>query len=285
MSSRTRFRSVLVLAAGLLASGGVAMAQQPAAPPANPDTVVAKVNDVPIRMTDVLALVETLPDQYRQLPMQMLFEPLLNQLIDYKVVGIAGAADKLADDPEVKRRVAQYVERIIYQTYIDRKTADIVTEKAMRERFAQTQKDAPAREEVRARHILTETEAQANQVLADLKRGADFAALAKAKSIDPGGQQQGGDLGYFTKEQMVPEFSDAAFAMKVGEVSSKPVKSQFGWHVIKVEDKRSSSGPAFEEQKEEIAAELRREATGLLLEMMRQSARVERFNPDGSPKK
>ena len=280
MPSRSRFRSALALAAGLAMLAGPASAQQPAA-----DPVVASVNDTQIRMSDVAALVETLPDQYRQLPMQMLFEPLLNQLIDYKIVGMAGAADKLTDDAEVKRRIAQYIERVVYQTYVDRKVGDIVTEKAVRERFAQMQKDSPAREEVRARHILTETEAQANQVLADLKRGADFAALAKAKSIDPGGQAQGGDLGYFTREQMVPEFSGAAFAMKVGETSGKPVKSQFGWHVIKVEDKRSTSGPAFEEQKDEIAGELRREATGLLLEVMRQSARIERFNPDGTARK
>jgi len=131
-------------------------------------------------------------------------------------------------------------------------------------------------EEVRPRHILVDDEDEAKKVLEQLKSGADFAALAKEKSKDPGAAE-GGDLGYFTKDQMVPEFADVAFKMYPGQLSN-PVKTQFGWHVIKIEDRRTKQPPEFDKVKDQIEAYLARKAQTEFITKLRQSAKVERLD-------
>lgn len=257
-----------------------AMAQAPQ-PLDTDDPIVASVDGAPIRRSDVIAVQRTLPPQFQQVPVEVLYPAVLERLIDAKLLANAGRKESLDKDPEVKQRLAQFEERLIQEVYLTRRIEAAVNDKAIRERYDQYVKSNPAKEEVRARHILVSTEAQAKDVIAELKKGADFADLAKAKSIDPAGKQQGGDLGYFSREEMVPEFSEAAFKLKEGEITEMPVKSQFGWHVIKVEARRKST-PAFEEMRDQLAEEIQQETVNQIVAQLRSGAKIERFNPDGS---
>lgn len=157
-----------------------------------------------------------------------------------------------------------------------------ITEEAIRRRYEEFAKANPAKEEISARHILVQTEAQAREVIAELGKGVDFAELAKTRSIDPAGKQQGGDLGFFSREEMVPEFSEAAFKMKDGETSRAPVRSQFGFHVIRVEARRTASQP-MEEVRDKLVSEMSQEIMSGVVSNLRKNAKIEVFNLDGTP--
>ena len=272
------FASAAALVASLLALAPAATAQAPK--PAEADPIVATVDGAPIYRSDVLAVQRTLPAQFQQLPIEVLFPAVVERLIDTKLVVNAGRKDGLATDDEVKRRIAGMEDRVIQEVYVTRQIEAAVTEKAVRERYEQAAKTTPAKEEVSARHILVQTEAQAKEVIAELKKGGDFAAIAKSKSIDPSGKQNGGDLGFFSREEMVPEFSEAAFKLKDGETTAAPVKSQFGWHVIKVEGRRTASA-SLEEMREQITNDISQEVVSGIVGKLREGAKVERFGLDG----
>jgi peptidyl-prolyl cis-trans isomerase C len=141
----------------------------------------------------------------------------------------------------------------------------------------------PPQVEVRARHILVKSEEESKAVIDKLDQGADFVELAKTDSIEPGAAERGGDVGYFLADGMLPEFSVAAFALAIGEVSKAPVQSQYGWHVIRVEDRRDVPPPTLEAAREEIVNELSQERIQTFLAELRAAAEIEKFNPDGSP--
>jgi peptidyl-prolyl cis-trans isomerase C len=145
----------------------------------------------------------------------------------------------------------------------------------MKKVYDEAVKQSADEQEVRARHILVPTEDEAKAVIVELKKGTDFAELAKQKSKDPGAAAEGGDLGYFTKEQMVPAFSEVAFKLNKGDVS-EPVKSQFGWHVIKVEDKRSKPVPPFEQVKTQVESFVVQRAQAAYIAKLREGGKVER---------
>jgi peptidyl-prolyl cis-trans isomerase C len=258
-----------------------ASAQSPT-PLESGDPVVATVDGAPIRRSDVLAVQRTLPPQFQQLPIEVLFPAEVERLIDSKLIANAGRKDNLQDDPEVKKRLAGLEERVIQEIYVTRKVEAAVSDQALKERYDQYVKENPAKEEVSARHILLQTEAQAKEVIADLKKGGDFAEIAKTRSIDPSGKQNGGDLGFFAREEMVPEFSEAAFKLKEGELTQAPVKSQFGWHVIKVEAKRQSN-PSMDEMREQLVSDMQQEVVSNEVGKLREGAKIERFGLDGSP--
>ena len=244
------------------------------------DPVVATVDGAPIYRSDVAAVQRTLPAQFQQLPIEVLFPAVVERLIDTKLVVNAGRKENLQNDDEVKRRVAGLEDRVIQEIYITRKVEAAVNEEAVRQRYEQLAKSTPAKEEVSARHILVQTEAEAKTVIADLKKGADFAEIAKTKSIDPSGKQNGGDLGYFSREEMVPEFSEAAFKLKDGETTQTPIKTQFGWHVIRVESRRTQA-PSLDEMREQISSDLSQEVVAGTVGKLREGAKVERFGLDG----
>jgi peptidyl-prolyl cis-trans isomerase C len=244
------------------------------------DPVVAIVDGNPIYRSDVVAVQRTLPAQYQQLPIEVLFPAVLERLIDTKLVVNAGRKENLQNDEEVKRRVAGIEDRVIQEIFLTRKVEAAVTDQAVKERYEQMAKSTPAKEEISARHILVQTEAEAKTVIADLKKGADFAEIAKTKSIDPSGKQNGGDLGYFSREEMVPEFSEAAFKLKDGETTQTPIKTQFGWHVIRVEARRTQA-PSFDEMREQISSDLSQEVVAGTVGKLREGAKVERFGLDG----
>lgn len=288
----SRISSGAVLALALAFASGPVMAQQhgtythaasPAATatPSGEDPVVARVDGSEIRRSDLTIAAETLPQQYRQVPMQMLFAPLLNQLIDRRLIAIAAEQDKLADEPAVKQRLASQRERILQEVYLSRQLKDKITDERLHAEYDRTVKNGGGEVEVKASHILVENEAEAKQLATEAKGGADFAALAKSKSKDPGAAN-GGDLGYFKRDQMVPEFAAAAFALKVGEISS-PVKSPYGWHVIKVVDRRQAPAPSFEDSAEELKDQLAEQVVSEMLAGLRSKAKLETFGLDGKP--
>lgn len=280
MTSPARVRLLaLSLAAGILVSPMVVSAQTANNP------VVARVNGTEIRRDEVLKAIETLPAQYRQLPKEVLFDRMRDQLVTSKLIDQAAEKAKLGDDPEVKRQMAEVRERIIQQVYLTRAVESELTDAVLRKKYDATIKAQPAKEEVHARHILVRDEADAKKVVAELEAGGNFSELAKKYSID-GSSGQGGDLGYFTREVMVPEFSTAAFALKnKGDYTHTPVKSQFGYHIILLEDKRTAPPPAFDEVKEQIKQDMAQELIVAKMAELRKGAKVEEFNQDGTPAK
>src|ERR1700716_1270617 len=208
-------------------------------------------------------------------------EPLISYLADIIMVTQAADKKKLADNPEFKRRLAFLRNKLLMGYELQDEAKAALTDDALHQTYSDAVKSMGGQEEVHARHILVENEDEAKALLDQLKGGADFATLAKEKSKDPGAAE-GGDLGYFTKDQMVPEFADVAFKMYPGQMSN-PVKTQFGWHIIKVEDKRQRPGAELANIKEQIDAYLVRRAQSEYVAKLRQTAKVERLDRPAAP--
>lgn len=279
--------ALLAVAAGAPANAqtGTAPTTPPGQPAAETDpnkVVVARIGDSTITLADLAAMREDLPPQYRQMPLQAIYPALLERAIDGQLIAEAARAAKVGERADVRRRMRRAEDQVLSQVYLSEEIAAQASEEALRKRYEQAIADSGAREEAHARHILVETEDQAKAVIAELDKGGDFAALAKQHSTDPGGAD-GGDLGWFSAEQMVPEFSEAAFALKPGSYSKQPVKSQFGWHVILLVEKRTAEAPPFEQLRDQLASELTRELITKKLDQLRAGAKVERFAPDGTP--
>jgi peptidyl-prolyl cis-trans isomerase C len=241
------------------------------------DPVLAKVNGVEIRESN-LALAEA--DIGQSLPpgaTEARRDALLAYLIDVTILATAAEAQKMQDAPGFVRKLAFVRSKVLMEALLDQATKGAVTEEAMRKLYEESVSKLTPEEEVRARHILVDSEDKAKEVIAKLKAGGDFAALAKEYSKDPGAAE-GGDLGYFTKDQMVAEFAEAAFKMKPGDISDR-VKTQFGWHVIKLEDRRQKPVPPFEQVKDQIEQFLVRKAQSDLVLKLRESAKIERTTP------
>jgi peptidyl-prolyl cis-trans isomerase C len=190
--------------------------------------------------------------------------------------------NKVTDDPAFKKRMAFVEDQVLQDFWIQREVARKVTQEKLQQRYEERLKSMPAEEEVHARHILVSTEDEAKAIIAELKKGAAFDKLAKEKSTDKASGAEGGDLGWFKKSDMVKEFADAAFALKKDELTETPVKTQFGYHVIKVEDRRKAPPPAFEELADQLREEMAREAVTAQLDQLRSGAKIEKFNMDGS---
>jgi peptidyl-prolyl cis-trans isomerase C len=248
------------------------------------DPVLAIVNGTPIKRSDLEAAQRTLPDQYQEMPLEMIYDPLLDRMIDSQLLLAEAEKRKLGENPEVQAEVARAREGVLRDNLVQQAVEEGTTKEKLEAAYnAQRSQPGFATEEVHARHILVASEAEAREVLKQLQGGADFAEVAKAKSTDPSAQTNGGDLGYFKREAMVPEFAEAAFTIEPGTVGTEPVKSQFGWHVIKVEDRRQSV-PTFEEKEPELREQVAREIVNTLVSDVRSGATIERFNLDGSPK-
>ncbi|MCW3475902.1 peptidylprolyl isomerase [Limobrevibacterium gyesilva] len=258
----------------------VPAAAAPAPAPADP--VVAKVGDQEIHLSDISEAVRGLPEEYRSMPQNMLFPLLLDQAIDRKAVVALARKQGLDQDPAVQRQIVNAQEQALQNALIARDVGPMISEPAIRALYDKDVAGKAGEEEVHARHILVANEADAVKIIADLKKGGDFAAIAKARSTDPGAAQ-GGDLGFFKKGDMLPEFATAAFALKPGQISDKPVKTQYGWHVIKVEERRAAPAPSFEQSHDELRQKLIQEGVQKVLAEARAGVKVERFNPDGTP--
>jgi peptidyl-prolyl cis-trans isomerase C len=269
-------RPALLLATFLLPAS-LALAQAPA-----PDPVIARVDGTEIRLSELQAEAQRLPDELRGMPAPMLMPLLLDQMITQKAITAAARAQNLAQEPEVAARLRRAEDETLQQALITRAVAPALTDEALRARYQREVAGRPAEEEVRARHILVPTEAEARTALAEARRtGADFAEVARRRSTGPG-SREGGDLGFFKRADMIPEFAESAFAMQPGQISENPVRTQFGWHVIKVEERRAVPPPAFEEARESLRQRAFEEAVTAEVERVRAGARIERFAMDGS---
>ena len=238
--------------------------------------VLAKVNGAEIRQSDVTLAEEELGPSLAQMDPATKKENVLAFLIDMKIVAKAAEAKKIEDRDDFKARLAFTRNRLLMDNLLAAEGKAATTDEAMKKVYDEAAKQIEGEQEVHARHILVETEDEAKAIEAELKKGADFAELAKKKSKDPGASD-GGDLGFFTKDQMVPEFSAAAFALEPGKISD-PVKTQFGWHIIKVEEKRNRKAPDFEQVKGQIETYVTRKAQAEYVAKLRESAKVERMD-------
>lgn len=240
------------------------------------DPVVARANGVDIHESDLAFAEEEIGNNIPNLPPPQKRDYLINYLADVVVLSQAAEKQGLADKPDVKRRVAFDRNRLLMEALLQDTGRAALSEDAERQVYNDAVKQMGNEEEVHARHILVPTEEEAKAIVAQLKAGADFATLAKEKSKDPGGAD-GGDLGYFTKEQMVPEFAAVAFKLDKGQISD-PVKTQFGWHIIKVEDKRIKPTPTFEQVKGQIDNYVAHRAQAALVEKVRAGAKIEHLD-------
>src|SRR6201987_6116357 len=257
------------------AAGLIAMALF-AAPARSEDKLLAKVNGSDIRQSDVALAEEELGPSLAQMDPAAKDENVLAFLIDMKIVAKAAEEKKVADSEEFKKRMAFARNRLLMDSLLASEGKAATTDDAMKKVYEEASKQITGEQEVRARHILVETEDEAKAVKAELDKGADFAELAKKKSKDPGASD-GGDLGFFTKDQMVPEFSAVAFTLEPGKISD-PVKSQFGWHVIKVEEKRNRQAPPMDQVKGQIETYVTRKAQADYVAKLRPAAKVDRMD-------
>ena len=282
----------LVCAAGLAAGHAAMAADQPPAPPTGSvpapsplppaNTVVARVDGTELHLSDVEAAQQNLPPQAQKLPLEQIYPMLLDRLVDGALITEAGRKEHLEQDPELQVRLKRYEDRLIQEAYLNQAIKAAETEDQLKARYQTFAKDQAGREEVHAQHILVKTEDEAKSVIAELDKGADFGELAKKYSTDPSASS-GGDLGYFGHDDMVKAFTDAAFALPKGQYSKTPVKTEFGWHVIKVKDRRAGKPPSFEEAREQLSRELAHEIIDAKLQNLRGAAKIEEFGLDGKP--
>jgi peptidyl-prolyl cis-trans isomerase C len=290
-TTRHLHRSVAAVALAL-AFAGPSYAQAPspgptappaAATPADPNKVVARVNGSPITEADLAAAAEdpalTLPGTDEAAKRDI----LVGYVTDLKLGAKAAEAAKLDESPEFKRKLAYLRDKLLVDEYLEQETKKAITPEAARKLYDETAKAMKPEEEVSARHVLVESEDEAKAALVRLKAGEDFTKVAAEMSKDPGSKTDGGDLGFFSKDRMVAPFAEAAFKLKKGELSD-PVKSQFGWHVIRVDDRRTKEAPAFEELKDQIDQYLTRKAQQDVVLALRKNGTVERLDrPAAAP--
>jgi len=276
-----------VAAVGLIAfSASVALAQ-------DADPVVAKVNGTEIRQSDV-ALAEQAASQLPPMSAEQKRDYIIELLANMILVSQAAEEKKLGETASFKRRLAFARHRLLMGDYLNDIAKSAQTEEALRKIYDEAKKESPPEPEVHARHILIQAkpgddaagkaaEAKIKAVIERLKKGDDFVKVANETTEDPSGKTTGGDLGFFSKEQMVPEFADVAFKLEPGKISD-PVKTSFGWHVIKVEEKRTRPFPAFEEVKSELEAAVANKAHTEAIQKLRESAKIERLDKPAAPK-
>ncbi|MCB8879682.1 peptidylprolyl isomerase [Acidisoma cellulosilytica] len=280
--------TLAVLASTALAYPLAAQAQSSTAPaatttdtkPKNP--VIATVNGEDIYLSDMQDMSRNLPQQLQSMSPEQLYPILLDQLVDQKAMAVQARKDGLMNDPAVKRQIEVGTEQVLQGALIRQTIGPDITADAIKAIYDKDYANKPGVEEIHARHILVASESQAEDIIKQLDKGADFATLAKKYSTDPG-SVNGGDLGWFKKTDMVPAFADAAFAMKDNQISQTPVHSQFGYHVIQVLGHRTDAAPALADVQDKIRNQLIQEGIHKLLAQARAGVTVKEFAPDGSP--
>lgn len=246
------------------------------------DPVAARVDGVAIHQSDVLAAIDNLPPQYAQIPRETLVNAVLEKLIDGTLAARQARAAGLEKDPEFIEALSRARVQLLEQLFIKRLLARRVTERALRRRYERDRKSMTRDKEVRARHILVRTREEAEGVIKQLREGKDFAELARLVSTGPS-KAQGGDLGFFKREQMVAPFATAAFALRKGEFSKAPVKTRYGWHVIKVEEIKAATPPSFDEVRGQLEQKMGDEVIEKEMESLRKAAKIERLlTPKGA---
>ena len=287
-SSRRAAFAKLALPLSLLAAlGGAAIAQEtapapateaaPAAPAAAPDPekIVATIDGQPISEAELALALASVDQQYAQLPPEQRRAAAFMAILEVRLLAAKAIAEGLDKDADFQRRMAFLEQRALHSELIDKDLGSKITDAEIRARYDKQMADTPPVNEVKARHILVKTKEEALAIVKELDGGADFVKVANEHTMDPSGKTTGGDLGYFGPGQMVPEFEKAALALDVGAYTKEPVQSQFGWHIIKVEDKRAQQPPAFEQVKDEIRNLVFREKYFALVTELRAAAKID----------
>ena len=271
-SRRASLASMGLVAILAVSGAGFAQAQE--------DKVVATVAGQPITEADLTQALSDLDQQFARLPEEQKRAAALSAVIEIKLLAAEAKAKGFDKSAEFQRRMAFLEERALHSEVIENEVAAKITDEDIRKRYDAEIAATPAANEVRARHILVKTKEEADAIVKQLDGGANFEEIAKEKSGDPGSGAQGGDLGWFGAGQMVPEFEKAAFALEPGAYTKEPVQSQFGWHIIKVEDKRAKQPPAFDQVKEQFRSLLLRERYFALVKELRAAGKVEVTDPE-----
>lgn len=262
----------------LALAGAVALPALAGSAAAEEDKVLARVNGHDITTKEVELAADDVMTQLKDLPPRLRFPFLVEYLVERHLLAQLAVKEGMTDNEEYKRRLAFYQAKALRDAYFAAKLKPMVTEEEVKKTYDAQAAKVPPEERARAQHILVATEKEAQDIKARLDKGEKFEDLAKKYSLD-GSKDYGGDLGYFTAGEMVPEFSTAAFALKVGEVS-QPVKTEFGWHIIKLEDRRPGGPQPYEQVKEPIRMVLLRKAVQDKLVELRKEAKIEIIDPD-----
>ena len=276
--------STLALMASLAAPAALAQSTPtptPAAAAPQGDPVVASVNGMKIHFSDVQADAQDIPQQMQQMPPNQLFPILVSQEIDRKALLVAAKKDGLEKDPAVAAAMESAANVKLENAYVQKHIASAVSPAAVQAEYKKDYAGKPGPDQIDARHILLKTQDEAQAVIDQLNKGADFATLAKKDSIDPGASN-GGELGWFSQDEMVPAFATAAFALAPGKYTTTPVQTQFGWHVILCEGKRAGPTPALADVQEQIRQTLADNAIKATLADVRGRVKVELYNADGT---
>lgn len=216
-------------------------------------------------------------------PMDKVFWMLADQIVASRLIIAQAKAQNLDATPDVQNALKMAHEQILQEAYVRKLFTGLDSDESLKPRYDAMVAAYKGQEEVRARHILVETEEEAKALLAKLAAGGDFAKIAQESSKDPGSKDQGGDLGFFAQDAMVPEFAAAAFALQPGKMVDAPVKTQFGWHIIKVEERRARQAPPMAEVKQQLLAEAQQEKLQETIAALRAAADVKRFPAEGVP--
>ena len=281
----------LTTAFALAVLSTTALAQQApkaAAPGAQPNPLIASVNGDQIHLSDVSAWIDThvQPEQRSQIPQEKLFAAALDNLVSGKALQIMARKQGLDKDPAVAKQMQDAANEVLQRALLIKTVRPMVSEEAIKAAYDKQFANKPGEQEIHARHILVDSEAKAKDIIAQLQAGGKFEDLAK-KYGDPkdAATQNGGDLGFFKKGDMLPEFSDAAFKLKKGEYTTTPVHTKYGWHVIQVLDSRVSSPPTYEAVHDQLAQALLRQDAMDLAAKARDSVKIVQYGPDGKPLK
>ena len=249
---------------------------------ADDDPVVATVNGTKILKSMLVTAQQLLPEQYQKIPLMQIYPALVDTVIDMKLSAADARKKRLHETKEFKVRMSRVEDQMLQRTVLQAEVDKALTEEALKRRYDALIADEKSSTEVHARHILVKTKEEANDIIEQLQNGASFEVTAKEKSTGPSATS-GGDLGFFGKGQMVPEFEKAAFSLRKGKFTDTPVKTQFGWHIIKLEDRRKSEPPSFESIKQKLQTEISQETGAEYVSGLRKEAKIERFDLDGKP--
>ena len=244
--------------------------------------IVATVDGKPIFLSEIIGMAQRLPEQYRKMSLEAVYPSLLTRAIDSKLVTLEGKRSGFSKDPDVKKRLREVENQIISEIFLTKTIGSQVTEEALKKIYSETKSEMASGDQIKARHILLDSEEKAAEIIKKLQAGGEFAGLAAEYSTGPSAAS-GGDLGWFGEGQMVPEFSKAAFALNPGDIVTKPVKTQFGWHIILVEDRKVSAPPSFDDAKEQLASTMSQKLLKELIETLRTKTKIVRFQADGTP--
>ncbi len=284
MDHMPRIHNILKISllAGVFSLGltgfGFAQADNAAAPLTGQDSTVAIVNGYEIKTSEVRMAFDDVIGQLPNMPAKLRFPFVVEFLIERHLIAQVAAKEGTAESDDYKRRLAAYQAKALRDSYLAQKISPSITDDEIKKAYDAETAKVTQTERVRARHILVATEKEANDIEAKLQGGAKFEDLAKQYSLD-GSKDYGGDLGYFTAPEMVAEFSKATFALKQGEVS-KPVKTEYGWHIIRLDDRKMGAAQPFDQVKSAIRNVLVRNKVQAMLAGLQGTAKVEILDPE-----